>query len=35
VPVAVYRVVLGLCGIFVILMSGYFFYAGLRYIGQL
>lgn len=34
-PVRVYRVALGLCGIFVVLMSGYFFYSGLRYLRAL
>jgi len=32
VPGRVYRVVLSLCGVFVILMSAYFFYSGLRYL---
>jgi len=35
VPGGVYRVVLGVCGVFVILMSGYFFYSGLRYLVSL
>ena len=32
VPGQVYRVALRVCGVFVILMSGYFFYSGLRYL---
>ncbi len=32
VPGRVYQVVLGICGAFVILMSGYFLYSGLRYL---
>ncbi len=35
VPGQVYRIVLGVCGVFVILMSGYFFYSGLRYLVSL
>lgn len=32
VPARAYRVVLGVCGAFVILMSVYFFYTGVRYV---
>jgi len=35
VPGQVYRIVLGVCGVFVSLMSGYFFYSGLRYLVSL
>lgn len=31
-PGRVYRIVLGVCGVFVILMSGFFFFSGLRYL---